>query len=100
MTEPLKFYRFREEHGWTGSQPIVGIADKDVVRSFVSADEMADLFGGYVEYEDTAQTKRLVGVWSDRVVAQFLGFLRERIEVEVIEATPSDFRQHHRASVT
>jgi len=100
MSEPLKFYRFRETQGWTGSQPIVGIADKGVVREFISTDEMSDRFGGYVEYEDRSSKGRLVGVWSERVVGRFLAFLRERTEVEVVESSPELFRQHHRASVS
>ena len=99
MVEPLKLYQFREEQGWAGSQPIVGIADKEVVRStLLSAEEMSERFGGYVEYDDVARTARFVGVWSDRTVAQFLRYLREQTEVEVIETTSDKFRQHHRAS--
>ena len=98
MPEPLKLHRFREERGWKGSQPIVGIAEKNAVISFVSTEAVARLFGGYIEYEHRQNATRFVGVWSDRTLARFAKFLRERTEIEVVPLLADDFRQLHRAS--
>ena len=94
-----KFVRFREDRYWDGTRPIVGFAAKEMVKSLLSTDEMATLFGGYLEYEDSAGEHRFLGVWGDRKVGRFLRLLRERgALIEVEEAMPSQFRQRHRAS--
>jgi hypothetical protein len=75
----------------------VGFAQKEIVKSLMSADEMSTIFGGYVEYENAGGSQQYLGVWGDRKVAQFLRLLRQRgVAMEIEEAVPSDFRQRHR----
>ena len=47
----MRFFTFREERGWAGSQAVVGFASKELVKSLVSIDELSEIFGGYLEYE-------------------------------------------------
>jgi len=94
-----KFYRFREERFWSGSQPVVGFAADETVKSLCSTEEMTAMFGGYLEYEDVDGGGKYLGVWGDRKVGRFLKLLRERGAVlEIEHPSPSRFRQRHRAS--
>jgi len=96
---PSKFFKFKETRYWAGSRPLVGFAAKYLVKSLIDTDELSELFGGYLEYENEAGDQRYLGVWGDRKVARFLRLLRDRgALVEVEETLPTHFRQRHRAS--
>jgi hypothetical protein len=96
---PSKFFRFREERYWSGSQPVVGFAADETVKSLCSTEEMTEIFGGYLVYEDVDGSQKYLGVWGDRKVGQFLRLLRERgAALEIEQRPPSRFRQRYRAS--
>ncbi|MDI1285541.1 MAG: hypothetical protein PSV46_14205 [Reyranella sp.] len=94
-----KFFRFREQRYWKGSRPVVGFASKELVSSLFDIEEMSEIFGGYLEYEDGDGSLRYLGVWGDRKVGRFLLLLRERgAMLQIEEADPDQFRQRRRVS--
>ena len=96
---PSKFFRFREKRYWNGSQPVVGFAADETVKSLCSTEEMAAIFGGYLVYEDVDGGRKYLGVWGDRKVGRFLRLLQERgAALETDHSSPGRFRQRYRAS--
>jgi hypothetical protein len=96
---PSKFFRFREERYWNGSQPVVGFAADETVKSLCSTEEMTAIFGGYLVYENVDGSQKYLGVWGDRKVGRLLRLLRERgAALETDHPSPSRFRQRYRAS--
>jgi len=96
---PANFFTYREEKYWKGSQPVVGFAPSEMVKSLFSLEELTAIFGGYLEYEDTGGGQKYLGVWGDRKAGKFLQLLRNRgALVEKRDAAPGQFRQRHRAS--
>lgn len=96
---PSKFFTFREERRyWRGSQPVVGFAAEEVVKSICSTDEITKIFGGYLVYEDVGGNQKFLGVWGHRKVGQFFRLLQERgAELEIERPVPSQFRQRRRS---